>query len=438
MDTDRSIQKAITSGERNKEVMELVRNWCQHARVRKVGGTGMIEQQTGLPIGHHTMACDHAPAGGMATWDLADAALDFHDRNCENCIHRIPVRLPNLTTLLKQRETGRGQAEREQQAWEQRISDLRAGRQETRQRLRAQLTPVSATIIDCLEDLDSEAPGDAATRLLGMAQLAPETFVPDVVEHCFGLIENREGWFDNMGLQLFKKLNADPTRLTRCAMQSLGAHRSVPLAAGIAQENSDVVDESLVADALPALIDLANPERTPFMGGERTLVPGPLITMHHAHRSATEVGIERLLSGRDPFLVSSGARAIEVLAERDKAIAPRFARALAAKLAGAKWLIDERETGYSGDDEVIQRLQAALVLALKHSPGDTDALIAQFLAGASGEGEVRLYHVYNLALHGSRRRSPEKPVANPAAKVALKRLIGAVNAVMSRNEAGTV
>lgn len=88
MTGDRDIANAIKSGERNREVTELIHNWCTHARVEKFGGIGIIEMQTGLPIGHHSMACDHASAGGMAAYDLANAALDFHDRNCVGCTLR--------------------------------------------------------------------------------------------------------------------------------------------------------------------------------------------------------------------------------------------------------------------------------------------------------------------------------------------------------------
>ncbi len=74
MGTDQRIQDAVTAGEKNKKVMELVHNWCRNARVVKLGGTGMVEAATGLPIGHHAMACDYAAAPGMGTWDLAEAA----------------------------------------------------------------------------------------------------------------------------------------------------------------------------------------------------------------------------------------------------------------------------------------------------------------------------------------------------------------------------
>jgi hypothetical protein len=44
---DRRIQEAIEAGEKNKRTWELVRNWCANVRMRKFGGTGMVEQMTG-------------------------------------------------------------------------------------------------------------------------------------------------------------------------------------------------------------------------------------------------------------------------------------------------------------------------------------------------------------------------------------------------------
>jgi len=113
---DPSISRAIEIGAKNQQTLTLVKNWCAHARIQKIGGTGMIEQMTGHPIGHHAMVCDFAPAGGMATWDLADAALHFYDQNCAACQHRKPVRLPNLATLLAERDAAlqaQGQRERD-------------------------------------------------------------------------------------------------------------------------------------------------------------------------------------------------------------------------------------------------------------------------------------------------------------------------------------
>lgn len=406
--------------------MELIRNWCAHARVEKFGGTGFIEMETGLPIGHHSMACDYAPAGGIATWDLAEAALDFHDRNCINCTHRAAVRLPNLTSLLNQRDSVRNRAAADRQARETKAVAERVERQHARALLRTQLDPLSATIVDHLEELDRDSPEDAAAKLLGAATLAPETFAPVLIEHCFALLEAREHWFDEAGLAVLDHLPVDRRRLTRCAMRSLREHWSVGTAARIVEANSTVIDDALVADALPALVGLANPERSFMAGGESELAPGPLLAVHRARGPQTEAAIANLLDHRDPYLISCGARAILVLAEQDKAAAGHFTRSMAAKLAGAKWLIDSRETGFSGEDPVIHELQDALVLAFEHSPEDTDALLAQFMAGAPSEGEVRLYGVYERVLRGRGRYGSTQSSPKPAARVALSRILGAV------------
>jgi hypothetical protein len=425
MDDDLKIQQAITNGENNKQAMELIRNWCRHARVIKVGGTGMIEMQTGLPIGHHAMACDHAAAQGMGCRDLRDAALDFHDRNCVGCPHRAPVGVPNLSTLLIQRDQARRQAEEEAQARTALATERRNARREMRQTLRAKLNPVSATIVDHLEELDQDNRSDAGTRLLGLAKLAPESFLPEVVEHCFGLCEHHEGWFEDTGLRLLQQLRADPARLTRCALKSLARHWSSSIAFEIVEANVTLIDATLVAGALPALVGRANPEQGLGMSAERRLEPGPLLAVYRAQPKETELAIGQLLDRRDPYLVSAGARAIEVLVRCDKNIASRFARTVAAKLVRAKHLIDRRETGYAGDDEVIHHLQKALELALKQSPAESDALVMQFMASAPHEGEARAYCVYSQLLRHEGRG--EDPTPGPAARLALKRLLSAAS-----------
>ena len=62
MSIDKSFERAIEIGEKNKRTVELVRNWCVHVSIRKLGGGGLIEQQTRLPIGPRSLECPHAPA----------------------------------------------------------------------------------------------------------------------------------------------------------------------------------------------------------------------------------------------------------------------------------------------------------------------------------------------------------------------------------------
>jgi hypothetical protein len=107
---DDVFEKAFRIGEANAKVIELARNWCAHIEVEKSGGTGIIEAQTGLPIGMRSFKCTHASAAGWAGMDLETIALDFHDRNCVGCTKRIPVRLPNLSQLVGERDKAAGAA----------------------------------------------------------------------------------------------------------------------------------------------------------------------------------------------------------------------------------------------------------------------------------------------------------------------------------------
>lgn len=122
MSRGRGIERAIATGDRNQRTIELVQNWCALAKVEKFGGIGLVEQQTGLPIGPHAMTCDHAPARGMATWDLADAAIDFYDRNCTHCDKRQPVRLPNLSEFVAVRDRWQAEAAAERKRQEERLA----------------------------------------------------------------------------------------------------------------------------------------------------------------------------------------------------------------------------------------------------------------------------------------------------------------------------
>ena len=421
MDTDRRIQDAIRAGEKNNEVAELIRNWCRHARVEKFRGVAMVEAQTGLPIGHHAMACDYAAARGMAMWDLGDAALDFHDRNCVGCPHRAPVALPNLSKLVGERENARAHEAARRQAHQEALAAQLAVRRQLRAELRTRLPPLAASIVDFVDELDGPEPKDAAAKLLGTAQLAPDTFDPRVIEYFFGLIEQLERWFYDVGLEVLRQLHVDPSRVTRCAMLALGDSRSHDIAAKIVESHAVLVDETQIAGALPALIERAHPRRYP-MQSQIISVPGPLIALYKAHPGAVERTLCNLLDRHEPYLVSVGARGIEFLAQVDSGLPARFIRSLIAKLVRSKFLMQPERPSAFRDDGVLNDLQQALALAFQSNPDETDALAMQFVTGAAGEDEVQIYKVYEVVLRGRRRRDDDVP-PDAADRTALRRLL---------------
>lgn len=423
MRNDRDIEKAIEAGKKNQRAKELVENWCSHARVVKFGGTGLIEAQTGLPIGHHSIECNHAEAPGVATWLIADAALDFHDRNCVGCTHRAPVRLPNLTQLLKARDERRERRQVEEQRRVREAADALAARHESRQAVRSQLDAVGVTVIDHIETVDRDGSDNAREALLNTARLAPEVFTPPLIEHCFALLEARERWFDETGLKLLQELRSDPARLTHCALLCLGEHSSVAMAAAIVEANSRHADEALIDAALPALVLLALPPHTPLMSEPRQPVPGPLLAVHRAHPKPIEAAIEKCFRRGEVSALQAACRAIIVLSEQDQLIAARFVRSVAAKLARSDRLQDE-EAFSDGLDDVVYDMRRALAQGIRQAPDETDALILNFLEGARGQGQAHLYSAYREVLRVDWRKR-EPVTLTRAHTVAIKRLLSA-------------
>ena len=243
MNTDEHVERAVAIGEGNRGTLELLRNWCAHIVVEKHGSGGLVEQQTGLPIGPRALTCPHAAAPGFIGSDLNFLALDFHDRNCVGCAERKPVGLPNLSILLQEREAARAMQSTNAAHREAEEAAALVTREAVRQSLRCGLAPASADVIDQIGELDHCAHAANADRLVETARLAPEVFTPPLVEYAFALLESGESWFDNAGLRLLRALGADRTRLTRCALLCVPRYFATETAAGILLENVDLVDE---------------------------------------------------------------------------------------------------------------------------------------------------------------------------------------------------
>jgi hypothetical protein len=289
------MQQAIEIGQRNRDTMELVRNWCVHARVEKFGGVGLIEASTGLPIGHHSMHCDHASEAGMATWDLRDAALDFHDRNCVDCKLRKPIGFPNLSGLLKERDKGRAEEAKRKEQVEAQAANALAARRTRRAQLRENVGPVANAIIDHIEEFDEQRTEENRERICESARLAPEHFAAPLVEYLYDITEN-ELWFAGAGLTVLHELKADSARLARLALLAITYPLTTRTAARILLDSIDHVDSSLISQGLPCIIEMANPSEDRLLLGQR-LPPEPelLHRLWRTYPDAVGAGLDRLL-----------------------------------------------------------------------------------------------------------------------------------------------
>lgn len=418
---ERDYQRTVEDGRRNQEVKVLIQNWCGHARIEKFGGTGLIEAQTGFPIGHHSMACDHAPMGGSATWHLEHAALEFYDRNCETCTVRQPLRLPNLLELVRRRDqevadlAARGESEA------QRLREAYETRQQKRETLKINASAPVIAFLDDLQQLDQTGDNNVAERITETARLAPEVFNRNIVEHLFELIETGESWAIQVALVCVRVISPNHNRLAACAMRCLADGEAVPTAAEMAYEFVDVVEVSSVEGSVRSLCFLAAPPRDMYNFAEPEQHPQTLQVFALKFPSAVEKALDKLLSSASATSVKAVARALPLIYQ-NTAYPPALLRGLAAKLTRVDSLINiDRD---SEVDDVVHELKRALVHAMLVDHQHVDSLLTSYYAGASIDGEARIASIYSSVLRMPISRSDsvtpiadEKPFATALRRV---------------------
>ncbi|BCT93135.1 hypothetical protein LYSHEL_21580 [Lysobacter helvus] len=435
MSRDRDIERAIQDGERNQHAKRLIHNWCRHARVEKFGGTGMIEMQTGLPIGHHAMACDFASASGMATWMLEESAVRFHDANCVGCPHRVPVALPNLSMLVAQRDADRQDAEtRAEDAQRVKETALQA-RAAARAELRATLPVLAKAFMDDLDRLDAERNEQAATRLIESARLAPEILVPALTEYLFSVLEGDDHWLEAAALTVLAD-TADQRRLVRCAMKCLRQGYALELAAATVTQRLDLVDAADVPEAVMGLAYVASPPRSEFGRLHYDdCDPNPLMQVADRFPEAVERGLLALLTRRDRLRVGVTSRAMGMLIARNTRWIRPFLRPLAAHLSRLDVLVEfERESELR---QIVHDLQVALAYAFLAGPDFADDELMRQFESASDDGEGRVAGVYEHVLRHADRDRDAKSVIDPAhtqAFVVAIRRLAALSVTSDNNE----
>lgn len=404
MTGERDYQRTVEVGQQNLEVKVLIQNWCGHARIEKFGGTGMIEAATGFPIGHHSMACDHAPASGSATWHLEDATLEFYDLNCVSCKVRQPLRLPNLVELVRRRDQ---QAARRiaDQEWEARkLHDEFDARQKIRAELQANATVPVAALIEDLQLLDQTRTEQASEKIIATARLAPEVFNAGIVEHLFRMIEADELWAIETALCCLRMVSPNHKRLVACAMQGLSRGRNTKTDAEILLAHLDLVDASQVQPAVKSLCFLAAPPRSDFHYSEPEERPEALQALASKFPVPVEKALDLLIASNSGAFVKAAARAIP-LVYGGVAYPSGLVRGLAAKLTRVDSLVDSDRD--SEIDKVVHELERALVYAMLADDKQVDTLLANYYQGASSAGEARIAGIYSslLRLPGNRFES---------------------------------
>lgn len=421
MSEDNHIESVIGAGERNLATLELIRNWCKHAGIEKFGGTGIIEAQTGLPIGHHSMTCDHAAAHGIASWDLGDAALDFYDRNCATCQMRSPRGLPNLIQLVEKRDRLSTEALRRRNAHEAEVALKSEKRRSSRAKLRKILHPRSLNIIDQLDELDQGKNENSSLQLIETARLAPEIFDEEIIAFFFELLEANESWFTRTGLRVVSSLNVDLHRTVKIAADVIARYEEMDVAAEILMRAPQLLDAHKVQNIFVATMHLARRSRDIFDSPCREDNPKLLVTLYEHHGSEIRLCIKKCLESSEPDSVRIAACAITILTDQDPTIAVDFARHIIAKLARAEALIDfHKNQSKQNRESLYSELKKTVAAALEVDPEKTDIIAAQFMRMSTAKAQARILGPYMKLLEA---RYGQRTEENMSHGVALKRLV---------------
>lgn len=419
----RDIADTIKAGERNRNTMVLVRNYCAHARIEKFGGTGMVEQATGLPIGHHCMRCDFAPEGGMACWDLRDAVIDFYDSNCAACPHRQPLRLPNLLEIIAERDRESAARATREEAAARLANEALDKRTAVRAALLPRLGPVARTLLDDIGLFDADPSKENFERVTQSARLAPEYFTPELVGYVFTLAADQP-WFTQAALIILDTVGADDRKIVDLAVAVLRRGYPDRIAVEKLLPRLDAVAAEVAPDILASAIDLADPDDRGFFygDGEPRIARDPAFLAALYERFPTEVvaAIEQfLLSGRRAALERAG-RGLHVLRASNVKVAAPILRTLLSVYVRAPSLVGDLED----KADRLPDLADAVNDAFEAMPQEVDALLQSLNERAPAGHRLRVMKVYALAAHVG-YDEPPVDATSPRHSLALTRLVWA-------------
>ena len=191
-------QDAVVLGRANAQVMELARRHCLNMVFTEASGRGRAELQSGLPINARQISC---PVAVDNTWgsNLDVIAGDFYGRHCGGCQLRRPTgEVPNLASVMDARkaaaaaarQAGQDAVHERHRDWEQRAGSRRAAAVTADPAMVGAIGDIGILDLEPGVHADASAFQDAVGRLTALADRAPETFTPGVIDLAIQLIEH--------------------------------------------------------------------------------------------------------------------------------------------------------------------------------------------------------------------------------------------------------
>jgi len=431
------IQEAFEIGKRNQEIINLTQNFCKHLQIEKPrwSGTGIPEQLTGLPIGARACRCKYARAHGLSGMDFKTVALDFYERNCSDCHTHEPVGLPNLSTLVEEKDKRQQESKKRMKEIQVLKEDRLKKRREGRLKLRAEDGPRNA-ILDLIEEVDSGSK-KSSEKLVETAKIAFDKFDKNIQEALFELVETNDFFKTECAIEaltivanrgqsmktngrviMLKDKESSPVDINRLVASSLKA-----LSCGAGHNDAATVvdfwlDESrkeyIDNSVIERLIRLAFPSRTVSSFGVTVYRPGPLLKVYSVVPQKVLVAIENMLRNNDKWTRIAAAGAARYIIENDNDFGVKIANALLQSLN----LPDDMYDGGSSQTEVAETLGFAMVYKLD----EMDKIIQEAITNADSELKSIVFSSYEVVFD-DRKPHNKKKISDDVKKTATKRIL---------------
>lgn len=384
-DIQDEIDRATAIGIENAEVLALAANWCEHIGATRgpMGGVGIVEQTTGLPVGGGSLRCSYARAPTHFGMQLKFTAADFYEKNCIGCSHHKPTgRTPHLgiwadAVLAERDEQARKAAEARRTAHEKRRE-----RSEQRRFLLGAPDPAVQAILDLVERVDAEEPDAEAERLLlKHAELSPQDFPDALLEHLAteGLAIGR-GPLLEVVFEVFERAGR-PAREAVLSLASAAVANGVAAQAGgalIAQHATEIPADERTRRGLVQLAAGVFEFRSDWEGSR----PDGLLRFFDLDPEGACSTVSALLRDAEPWARASAAHAAQALVRNRPASGDLLLPAL------LDCVVMEDRSRYHGDPWASSKAADVVGDILIDKSETTDAAIAAQLQGA-GEREAR-------------------------------------------------
>ncbi|WP_151796867.1 hypothetical protein [Acinetobacter soli] len=416
-DFDEKFQSAIEAGESNLHAKALLNNWCAHAEVSRFGGIGMIEASTGLPIGHSGVQCKFSKANSSYSWLLEDSIYDFYQNNCKNCDKRLPVNFPNILEIITPREKEIEERQRQIDNEIEQRKKRQEERKEERALLRFELSHEESFVLDLLDILDQEEVKYDDPRLEELANLAPEIFTRNVIDHLLNSIFTEQLPYSIHAARALLKAALEPNEKLRVALFLLKSSQVEQLIVDVILSNQDRLVGDEFSRVLHRFTSMAveDPPSIHFgYGKEREINVKPIRQLAELRKEDIESEIDHLIKDNNPHKKQAAVKIL--LALENDTFFLKYSRSVISTLLRRHRLLPEERK----ESTVLYYFRKCALQLFKKLPQHADTLIQEYLADNSDTVRNESASIYHNALSS---RFNQKPDIGESHRIAFNRLL---------------